>query len=88
MIIAIDYDRTFTADKELWTEFIRAARKRGHEVIMITWRNHASDPEFAVVFTLVNTVWCTGRELKETYAARMRVKVDIWIDDNPESICG
>ena len=86
MIIALDYDRTFTADKELWRAFIHAARGRGHDVIMITWRDHSSNPEFAEVFTLVNTIWSTGRSPKEQYAENMGVKVDIWIDDNPASI--
>jgi hypothetical protein len=88
MIIALDYDRTYTADQELWNAFIKAARSRGHEVIILTWRTSAIDPEFERLYPKVNAIWCTDRGSKRAYAERLGVKVDIWIDDNPESIIG
>ena len=43
MTIAIDFDKTFTADPELWLSFIRSASLRGHEIICATYRKEYSD---------------------------------------------
>lgn len=73
MIIALDYDGTYTADPELWDDFIAKARWRGHQVTCVTMRHkHEGAPDVPcdVVFT--------------SRKAKMNAfKADIWIDDNP-----
>lgn len=38
LLIALDYDKTYTADPVLWETFIAAAKHRGHSVIIATMR--------------------------------------------------
>ena len=33
MLIAIDYDNTYTADPEWWDEVIRSGQERGHTIV-------------------------------------------------------
>lgn len=84
MIIALDYDDTFTADKELWTWFVDRAKKSGHEVSFVTFRHEdkpargnnddiledASDLGIPIVFT-------NGQQKKHHF------RPDVWIDDMP-----
>ncbi len=85
MIIALDYDGTYTADKELWNSFIQQAQSNGHEVIVATMRYESEGYE--VVTDLgerVARIIFTDRKAKKA-AVRMQYKdPDIWIDDNPE----
>lgn len=38
MLIALDYDGTFTEDPTLWVSFIAMAQAHGHDVIGVTMR--------------------------------------------------
>lgn len=77
MLIAIDYDDTYTADPALWDVFIAVASSRGHEVICVTGRR-ASQP----VGLELPTVYADG-EYKREAAERAGYRVDVWIDDMP-----
>lgn len=79
MIIALDYDKTYTADKELWNTFINAAIKRGHKIICITMRRF---PEEQIKDMPLDIVY-TDRRAKKKYADENGIAVDIWIDDKP-----
>jgi hypothetical protein len=76
MKIALDYDGTYTADPELWDDFIDAAMNRGHEVAIVTKRpNRAGAPtrrDIPKIFT--------NRMAKAAYYA-----ADVWIDDDQAS---
>jgi hypothetical protein len=76
MIIALDYDKTYTADSALWDDFIQSAKDRGHSVKIVTMR-YASEP---IESAPVDVVY-TGRKAKATV-----FKADIWIDDSPSWI--
>lgn len=83
MIIALDYDGTYTADPELWLEFVKHASRNGHKVICITMRfphENTIDPRL----TELIDVMCTSRKAKKQFARTQGVVPDIWIDDNPE----
>jgi hypothetical protein len=73
MLIALDYDGTYTADPELWNAFILKARELGHNVKIATMR-YPSEP--------IPDVGCeviyTSRKAKFGC-----MPADIWIDDNP-----
>lgn len=73
MLIALDYDKTYTADPALWDDFIQSAQDRGHVVKIVTMRR----PDEAIIECLVDVVY-TSRKAKATI-----VNADIWIDDNP-----
>ncbi len=79
MIIALDYDKTYTADKYLWAIFISAARKLGHEVICLTMRY----PKEAIEDMGDIKIYYTERKAKLVWAKTNNIDVDIWIDDRP-----
>ncbi len=86
MLIALDYDGTYTADPELWTAFISNARMRGHTVIIATMRY--SKIEGDIVRTelegKVDSIVFTGRKAKKQFLRNMCLIPTIWIDDNPD----
>ena len=85
LIIAIDYDFTFTADVVLFTEFIFSAQKAGHTVVCVTSRYRP--PESPEPFLPAGVEIICARGLSKEDAARSAgYKVDIWIDDMPRTI--
>jgi len=84
MIIALDYDGTFTADPQLWREFIINSTSRGHTVYIVTMRR----PEECICFDDTIQQICeiiyTSRKAKKSFVELHNMKFDIWIDDNPE----
>lgn len=87
MIIALDYDDTYTRDPMLWDLFVKSAEERGHEVIIVTMRypeegvlikNYITDKTPDVIYT--------SRQAKEPYCLDRGVNIDIWIDDKPHWI--
>lgn len=83
MRIALDYDETFTADTELWAQFVRSAKLRGHEVAFVTFRQRGpwnTDIMADAGKLEIPIVFCGGRQKSHCYDA------DIWIDDMPELI--
>lgn len=83
MLIAIDYDFTYTLDPAFWDKMIHAARARGHGVVCITNREQppaADEPQPPV------EVICSPEHYKSDMAARHRLVVDVWIDDAPGTI--
>ncbi len=94
MIIAIDYDNTFSADPALFAIIISQIRARGHQAIIITNRCGVEGDvvkETVSQWTLAFGVEApviiyTGAEYKQTAAFKAGYPVDIWIDDCPELI--
>lgn len=86
MIIAIDYDNTYTAAPELWNEVIRLFQTAGHIVICVTARpDTMGQPVIDSIGKLVPIIFA-GAEWKRTAAEKRGYKVNIWIDDSPEYI--
>jgi len=79
MIIALDYDKTYTADPEMWNLFITMCRQRDHKVICLTMRRY---PEEQIKIPFVDITY-TDRRAKKAYADENGIWVDIWIDDKP-----
>lgn len=89
MIIAIDYDGTYTKDPDLWLAFIEKAQARGHKVILVTMRENAEagpgwSPIDERLLFIVDEDYYTDLEAKKPYLDRLGIKPDIWIDDSPE----
>ena len=86
MLIALDYDGTYTADKDMWNVFIHQARLRGHEVIIATMRYEETEGEEVIgdLFGNVDNIIFTGRKAKKAFVDANYRAPDIWIDDNPE----
>lgn len=86
LTIGLDYDRTFTADPELWRRFIGDAQRSGHRVVCVTGRRAV--PDFGREPRLPDSVpiVLAAGEWKRHAAARHGYAVDIWIDDMPEMV--
>lgn len=83
MIIALDYDKTYTRDPNLWNEFIRHAKQCGHEIICITMRKPNQQEAIDRSNFKVDKLYYTSRKAKMIWAKMNNVDVDIWIDDKP-----
>lgn len=87
MKIALDYDGTYTADPEMWDQFIDLAKKSGHSVAIVSMRyqipTELISNDLAI---LADDVIYTGRKAKKDYVQSKGKHFDIWIDDNPEFI--
>ena len=91
MLIALDYDGTYTADPVFWDTFIVSARVHGHTVVCITMRHeHEEHGESAAVLEDMEAhgiqVVFTGRQAKRAFAEALGIVPDVWIDDNPHWI--
>ncbi len=85
MTIAIDFDNTWTADVVLWRQFADDAKKRGHDVIIVTARTHWSK-DISRHFDGEVPLYYTGGKLKRHAMEFVGIAVDIWIDDMPGTI--
>lgn len=85
MTIAIDFDNTWTADVALWRQFAVDAKKRGHDVIIVTARNGWSE-DMLRHFDDELPLFYTWGKLKRPFMESLKIAVDIWIDDMPGTI--
>lgn len=81
MIIALDYDDTYTRDPEFWNKVIDLAQSRGHLVVCVTMR-HQHEIEIEK-FPPNITIITTDRKAKFFYVAEKGIIIDVWIDDSP-----
>lgn len=82
MLIALDYDKTYTRDPILWTDFILLAKVAGHVVICLTMRRYPEEKIPKEHMETIDIIY-TDRKAKKKYAEEHNLFVDIWIDDNP-----
>ena len=73
--IALDFDRTYTKDPEMWDKFIELATQREHEVVCVTMRHKEE------AISIPCPIIYTGRKAKKSH-----YDADIWIDDSPQWI--
>jgi HK97 family phage portal protein len=91
LTISMDFDRTFSADPQLWGEFARKAVADGNRVVMISRRPESDREEvisslgdYAESFSDVLLVG--GDTLKADAAQAAGISVDVWVDDSPQFI--
>lgn len=89
MLLALDYDDTFTRDKEFWRDFCLAAVRRGHTVICVTARGEEDRPEVVQDLSgFVEDIICTAGKAKHAAAYAAGYMVSVWIDDQPQWVHG
>jgi len=89
MLIALDYDGTYTADIELWDRFIADSRANGHRVFVVTMRfPHEGDEISRRLLSKVDRIIYTSRGAKRRHLERLGHAVHVWIDNHPEHIIG
>lgn len=87
LVIAIDYDDTYTADPKMWDAVIDKMFMYNHTVFIVTLRHeHEMMDIRAPLMLLVDDIFATGRKAKKPFVEAKGHKVDIWIDDHPEYI--
>lgn len=88
MIIALDYDGTYTADPDLWNAFINKALDNKHRVIVVTMRTVEEgaliDPRLSKGFGDRVQIFCTARKAKKKFMRLQGIEPNIWIDDQPD----
>lgn len=86
MNISLDFDDTYTADPNMWNEFIGMCLDRGHDIRIVTFRKtNMTDPALDWLASKIPVIY-TGFEQKRSFTENMGWKVDVWIDDSPEFI--
>lgn len=86
----IDYDETWTTDPTLWTQFTRTAVSRGHRVVLVTNRvsRRPWGPEVRTALrgVPVDGIVFAGAAPKRQAALQAGHRVDVWIDDSPQTV--
>lgn len=88
MIIALDFDETYTLDPDFWDEFICHSEAGGHKVILATYRHETLDADPLLDHLKDWEIECyfTDGKAKRPFLKDLGIEVDVWIDDNPFSI--
>ncbi len=87
LVIALDYDDTYSADPDMFLMFALAARTRGHTVHIVTMREPRDVVEEHERITSKDIqIFYTSGEDKDPVMKGHGIDVDIWIDDNPRFV--
>jgi len=81
--IALDYDETFTANRELWTGFIALSKSLNCKVTFVIYRMknaHNMDIIYDAEKLGIAIIFSNGKPKSSIFTA------DIWIDDSPVTI--
>lgn len=88
MLIGIDFDETLTADPVMFRTLIAVVESFGHGVVCVTARRDTSENiewvrDWMREHNISLYTHFTNLGSKVDHMARIGVKVDIWIDDDP-----
>lgn len=90
MLIAIDYDETYTQDPPFWNSFINDAIDNGHKVICVTARHerHMDEVRNTIGYLIGHdSCYPTDSSQKREFMWQKHNEYpDVWIDDSPEYI--
>lgn len=89
MIIAIDYDDTYTRDPMMWNDILQNMQDHGHLVYGVTGRAYQDDGMddlHSQYCELTSDVYFTNGKAKRQFMADQGIHIDVWIDDSPEFI--
>lgn len=94
MIIAIDFDETYTRDPILWGRFVIDAKNRGHKVICVTARyddgRHGDNMDIWDTIGKIlpkSDIYFSGIAAKQDYMVNEHdIFPHVWIDDCPIGI--
>lgn len=87
MKIALDYDRTYTADPEFWNMVCATACDYDHEIRIVTARHQTKDNiDEKLPHYMRTVIYCDG-VAKQWFCHHVAEwEPDIWIDDKPRGI--
>lgn len=86
MIIALDYDGTYTRDPSLFNAFVAKAQSHGHTVYCVTARAEKDlGPVEQTLGRIVEIIHTDGQKMKQA-CTELGISIDIWIDDQPDAL--
>lgn len=87
-VVAVDYDDTISHNDTAWLSVLLALENIGYQVIIVTYRKPDCCPEdLDFLVKKGYKVYYTSQLGKRMYLKEfLKIDVDIWIDDTPESI--
>lgn len=84
MLIALDFDKTYSEDPELWNIFIRSCRERGHRILCVTARYPEENWFIEDTIGKQCQIIYTSRKAKLKFVNEEKnIFPDVWIDDDP-----
>lgn len=84
MILALDYDDTYTRDPQMWNDIIGIMQHNGHTVYCVTMRAPAEGRAVREALeSRVDGIFFTERRAKRDFMSARGINVDVWIDDSP-----
>ncbi len=87
MNISVDYDGTITSDEPTFFKMMQLFKKAGHKVYIVTMRYPSETNALLQDWVrYVDGIYFTGRRAKKPFMEQLGIKIDIWIDDNPNAI--
>lgn len=86
MIIAIDYDGTYSRDPQTFDTIIALLKSAGHTVICATYRSADNIQPVIDSIGKLCPVILAGNGWKREAAEKAGYKVDVFVDDMPSSI--
>lgn len=87
--IGLDWDGTVTRAPDIFLAFAKMMQARGHKVYIVTMRYRSECADILSHSEWMNTIEklvTTDRQAKALVMSKMGVKIDIWIDDNPQAV--
>ena len=92
MIVAIDFDQTYTADREMWESVMETIKSHGHDIYCVTcreeWDTGSKQNGIPRIMPYVDKVFFTNGMAKIPFMQEIGYHVDIWIDDCPATVTG
>lgn len=91
LVFALDFDDTFTACPQLFAVFAQHAQSLGHTVYIVTARRD-TDENRDIIREAMHEFSCTMSVIFTSLGSKLHamqqrgIKVDIWIDDQPEKL--
>lgn len=82
---SLDYDDTYTKDPDMWLEFIKLLRSRGHDVLVVTMRSELDNDMDPRLLETARVIFTNGHQ-KLPCLQNQGIDIDIWIDDRPDYI--
>ena len=89
MLLALDFDETYTRDPIFWEMVIELSIQRGHSVICATLRRdvpHEADEVRSALGHIVEAIVFTGGKAKHDAVYAAGYMPSVWIDDMPQFI--
>lgn len=84
MILALDFDNTYSRDPVMWNAVIGMMQHAGHTVYCVTMRTpEEGRPVRESLENHVDGIFFTSRKAKRDFMNARQIMVDVWIDDQP-----